>query len=264
MRGRSILKIVLVAAVAALLVVVVRTFGIADQLTPARLREFIGAYGVGAPFVYIGLYTLRGAILVIPASVLSLAGGLAFGPALGTFYTVIGATGGAVLSYLLARWLGRGFVERALKGRREYFRACDEGASRCGFSVVFVARLIPLLPFDMVSFGAGLSGIRLGPFALGTFLGIIPGSFAYNVLGDSFTTVGSPRFILALVLFALIAVVPLIWQRVTKRGIPTKGMQSEAGNGVAADAGAVPPVGSQLLDTTRDSSWPRGGATTRP
>lgn len=241
MRGRAILKIVLVAAVAAGLVVVAREAGIAERLTPERLREFVRAYGMGAPFVYMGLYTLRGVILVIPASVLSLAGGLAFGPALGTVYTVIGATGGAVLSYLLARWLGRGFVERVLKGRSGRFKAYDEGAARSGFSVVFVARLIPLIPFDVISFGAGLSGIPLGQFALGTLLGIIPGSFAYNFLGDSFTDVGSSQFILALLVFALIGSAPLVWRRVTKRGTRAHRMQSEAGDGPTARAKALPP-----------------------
>jgi uncharacterized membrane protein YdjX (TVP38/TMEM64 family) len=240
-RGRSVLKIVLVAAVAAGLVVVAREAGIAERLTPERLREFVRAYGMGAPFVYMGLYTLRGVILVIPASVLSLAGGLAFGPALGTVYTVIGATGGAVLSYLLARWLGRGFVERVLKGRSGRFKAYDEGAARSGFSVVFVARLIPLIPFDVISFGAGLSGIPFGPFALGTLLGIIPGSFAYNFLGDSFTDVGSSQFILALLVFALIGSVPLVWRWVTKRGTRAHRMQSEAGDGPTARPKALPP-----------------------
>lgn len=244
MQGRSVLALVLVAAAAAAAVVLAREVGIADQLTPERLREFVRGFGAAAPLVFMGLYALRGAVLVIPASVLSLAGGLAFGPLLGTVYTVVGATGGAVLSYLLARWLGRGFVERILKGSGSRLGALDEGASEHGFAVVFFARLIPLIPFDAISLGAGLSGVRVGPFALGTLLGIIPGSFAYNFLGDSVTDVSSPRFVLAVALMALVASAPLVWRWVTKRGTAMQEMQSDAGDAAMSARKAARSPGS--------------------
>lgn len=87
------------------------------QIKPITAREWILSFGVWAPIVYMAFYTIR-PLLFIPASILSLAAGLAFGPLWGTVYTIIGATSGAVLSFIVARKLGASLVKNKPKGQR--------------------------------------------------------------------------------------------------------------------------------------------------
>lgn len=113
----------------------------------------------------------------------------------GTIYTVIGATLGASAAFLTARHLGRDFIEGFLKGRLKVF---DDGAERHGLKAVLFVRLIPLFPFNIVNYGAGLSKIRFKDFFFATLIGIIPGSFAYVNLANSIMDIRSWRFAIAL------------------------------------------------------------------
>jgi len=186
------------------------------RLKPEDLRIFIQSFGLWAPFIYILIYSIAPSLL-LPGSVISLAGGLAFGGLYGTIYTVIGATIGASLAFLLARWLGRDLVTRLLKGRLKTF---DESAVRHGFKVILFLRLVPLFPFNGINFGAGLSGIRFRDYLLATVIGIIPGAFAYVYLGSSLTEIGSPSFFLAILLLGVLSAIPIIYRRVRGGFIP--------------------------------------------
>jgi uncharacterized membrane protein YdjX (TVP38/TMEM64 family) len=83
-----------------------------SDFTPTNIRTFILRFGFWAPLALIALYAIRGLVPVLPTEVLTLAGGLAFGTWLGTLYVLIGATTGACLAFLVARFLGRDFVSR--------------------------------------------------------------------------------------------------------------------------------------------------------
>lgn len=201
-----ILLFLLIAAFAAW-----RIFGF-QQLTPARIRSFILSFGRWAPFLYIFLYTVRPLIL-FPAVLLTLAGGLAFGPWPGTLYVVTGASLGAYLAFWVARKLGRDIVERWM-GKR--LQMLDDNAAEHGFRTVLILRLIPLLPFDAVDYGAGLSKIRFRDYAPATTLGMIPAAFAYNFLGHSLNELFSPTFYLAVGLVLLLLLSPGLYKWVKK------------------------------------------------
>ena len=96
-----------------------------------------------------------------------------------TLYTWIGATLGATLAFLLARLLGRDFFAQLLAGR---LQALDERLSRNGFFNMLILRLVPLIPFNAINFGAGLTSIRLRDYVLATAIGILPGTFVYQYL----------------------------------------------------------------------------------
>ena len=106
-----------------------------------------------------------------------------FGAYEGTLYTWMGAVVGATLAFLLARWLGRGFVERLFGGR---FAAFDQRIREHGFTGLLLIRLLPLFPFNAVNFGCGLTGIRLRDYVLATAIGIVPGTFVYQFLFAKF------------------------------------------------------------------------------
>lgn len=156
------------------------------SLHPDRIRGFLGDAGRLAPILYMGLMALAVIISPIPSVPLDIAAGAFFGPLLGTVYSSIGALGGGVISFLLARFLGRAIAERFLSGHIHFCRRCSD---RLLTKIVFFSRLLPFVSFDIISYGAGLTQMSLKAFAGASFLGMLPLTFAYNYFG-SFLVVG--------------------------------------------------------------------------
>jgi uncharacterized membrane protein YdjX (TVP38/TMEM64 family) len=160
-----------------------RAFGLFDAFEPARLAEQVrSARAVSwAPavfvLVYIGVTTLG-----LPATPLTLAGGALFGPWWGTAANWLAATLGATGAYLLARLLGRDAVRSLLGARVE---ALDRFAGASAFSTLLRLRLLPLVPFNALNFGAGFAGVRPVPYVAATALGILPGTAVYTYFADA-------------------------------------------------------------------------------
>lgn len=170
------------------------------------LRNWILSFGLWAPLFYIIAYTIR-PLIFFPASVLSIAGGLAFGAWMGTLYTIIGATLGAALSFVVAKTVGKSLVKKQWTGNAAKIQTQME---QNGFLYVLLFRLIPVINFDLVSYLAAIAKVRFVPFVLATLIGIIPGTFAYNFLGSSFVS-GNPQIIAAAVaVFIVLTVVPIL------------------------------------------------------
>ncbi|TWT07991.1 TVP38/TMEM64 family protein [Planococcus sp. CPCC 101016] len=170
------------------------------------LRSWILSFGIWSPVIYILVYTVR-PLIFFPASVLSIAGGLAFGAWMGTFYTIIGATFGAMLSFYVAKTMGKSLVRKEWTGKAGNIQSQME---QNGFFYVLLFRFIPVINFDLISYAAAFAKVRFTSFALATLIGIIPGTFAYNFLGSSFVT-GNPKIIvLAIVVFIVLTVVPIV------------------------------------------------------
>ena len=185
------------------------------EVTPEYVLNSIETHGpVAARLIYIAVYVV-GTVMFLPGSVLSFAGAVLFGAYEGTLYTWMGATIGATLAYLMARVLGRDFVERLFGGR---FSAFDQRIREHGFTGLLIIRLLPLFPFNAVNFGCGLTGIRLRDYVLATAIGIVPGTFVYQFLfakfGRRILTEGlrleyltDPQLWLAIGLFAAFVIV---------------------------------------------------------
>lgn len=139
-----------------------------------RERRFI------AP-AFVGAYALATA-LALPGSVLTIAGGAIFGFRLGVLLNWTGALLGATLAYLLARALGADALRRVLGGRADRLEAL---AGSHGFGTVLRLRLIPVVPFNLLNFAAGLARVPLRDYLLGTALGLIPGTVVYTWFADA-------------------------------------------------------------------------------
>lgn len=179
------------------------------HLSPEGIRTWILTFGGAAPVLFIFIYAVRPLIL-FPASVLSLTGGLAFGPVWGTVYTIVGATIGAVLSFWLARFLGNKLVSTRSK---EKWGKLEKQLQQKGFIYILLLRLIPIFPFDLISYGAGVAKVNFTAFLFGTLLGIIPGTFAYNFLGSSFLHEKKSYIVTAVVVFVLVTLIPLVLKK---------------------------------------------------
>lgn len=176
------------------------------QFDTIEIRDWILAFGLFAPVIYMFIYTVR-PLIFFPASILSIAGGLAFGALMGTIYTIIGATLGAVLSFIIARKLGRDITKKEWKGNA---RKIQEQMENNGILYVLLFRFLPILNFDLISYLAGISKVRLSSFFFGTLIGIIPGTFAYNFLGSSIIS-GNPKILItAITVFVALTIVPIL------------------------------------------------------
>ena len=178
-------------------------------LSPERVRGFVLSFGPWAPVIYLAAYGQP--IIPLPASLMTIAGGLAFGPAWGTAAALAGATLRACSEFGVARLLGREAVAKLLKGR---VAALDQRIAAHGFQAVLLIRLIPSFPFDMLNYGLGFTRVRFLPYAAGTVLGMIPGAFTYVYLGYSLT---DPRNLwklgLAIAMIAGLLVAQQAWKR---------------------------------------------------
>lgn len=120
-------------------------------------------------------------VALVPAEIMSIAAGLIFG-VLGFPLVVISATIGAILAFLLSRYMAREFMRKRLESR-PLFRALDRAIAQEGWKVVVLFRLNPLIPFNLQNYFFGATAIALKPYALATFFGIMPGSAAFVYLG---------------------------------------------------------------------------------
>lgn len=178
-------------------------------LTPERVRGFVLSFGVWSPAIYLLAYGQP--LIPLPASVMTITGGLAFGPLWGTLAALTGATIRACGQFVVARLLGREAVAALLKGR---VASLDERVGRNSFKAVLLIRFIPNLPFDVQNYGLGFSQVRFAPFAFATLLGIIPWSIAFVYLGYSLTDLAK-AWKLMLALLAIMGL--LLWQAAWKR-----------------------------------------------
>ncbi|MDF9816655.1 TVP38/TMEM64 family protein [Streptomyces sp. SPB162] len=150
-----------------------------------EVRQWVDSLGMWGPVVFAVCYALAVTAL-LPGSVLTASAGALFGLPLGVAAVLVGATAGAALSFGLARWLGRPVVARYAGSGR--LSRLDAYLTRRGFAAVLLVRLVPLFPFSVINYGAG---VRFSSYVTATVLGIIPGTVVYTGLGGSLGDPGS-------------------------------------------------------------------------
>lgn len=143
------------------------------------LTAWVGQLGWLAPLVFIACYA-AGAVLFLPGLVFTLAGGILFGPLYGTLYNLTGATIGATLAFLTARYIASDWVARRT-GKR--LRQLVSGVEEEGWRFVAFVRLVPLFPFNLLNYALGLTNIRLSHYIISSFIFMAPGGAAYTYLG---------------------------------------------------------------------------------
>jgi len=136
-----------------------------------------------APILYGTLMILAILIAPIPASPLAIIAGSVFGPFLGMFYTLISATIGAMLAFLIGRFLLKDSLGKKLEQNKTFKRF--EGKDNKNIVIlVFLTRLMPQVSFDLVSYAAGLTSVNLWAFTLATLIGLIPIVFLLSFFGS--------------------------------------------------------------------------------
>jgi uncharacterized membrane protein YdjX (TVP38/TMEM64 family) len=173
--------------------IALRYSGAAAHISKQGIQALVSGFGLLAPAVHVAVYA-AGTTVLVPATVFTLIGAVVFGKFLGTIYNLIGATGGAALSFLAARYLGRDFAARLLRGK---LRRLDAKAEEHGFILISYLRLA-YVPFAPLNYAAGLTRIRFLDYLGGSVLGMFPGVLIFTCFLDELTNLGSPADLLAL------------------------------------------------------------------
>lgn len=151
----------------------------------SNLTTFVKASGPVAPLIYCFIY-LIGPTIFFPASVLTMAGGVLFGPIWGTIYTIFSATAGATVPFLITRRFGRKPLERAVSKFDNFesmFRKFEDSVEAEGWKYVAFTRLVTLFPFLILNYAFGLTKIHLWTYVWASFLFMLPGSFMFTYMG---------------------------------------------------------------------------------
>lgn len=186
-----------------------------DQLDLDALDAWLSGLGFVAPLAYLGLYAV-GTIAFLPGALFALAGGALFGPVWGSLLNLVGATIGASIAFLIARYLAGDWVAARSGGR---LKRLIEGVEAEGWRFVAFVRLVPLFPFNLTNYALGLTRINFWSYAITSFIAMAPGAIAYTWLGhagrEAFSGDASAiRYgLLALGLLAAIALLPRLIRR---------------------------------------------------
>ncbi|XP_078181857.1 SNARE associated Golgi protein family [Carex rostrata] len=154
-----------------------------DQINAflTQFSEYIDGYGPAGYALFVLVYAGL-EVLAIPAIPLTMSAGLLFGPVTGTVIVSISGTVAAAVAFLIARYFARERILKLVEGNKK-FAAIDKAIGENGFKVVTLLRLSPLLPFSIGNYLYGLTSVKFLPYVLGSWLGMLPGSWAYVSAG---------------------------------------------------------------------------------
>ena len=211
---------------AAILAVLVAGIGLAvvyrDMFNVERITDWVEAAGLWAPFVFILAYVVA-TVFFLPGLVFTIAGGALFGPVWGTLINLTGATLGAVVAFLVSRYLAGDWVRQKTGGKLQKIM---DGVADEGWRFVAFVRLVPLFPFNMLNYALGLTPIRLSHYAVATFVFMLPGGAAYTYVGFAGreALAGGESVIqhalLALALLAVVAFLPRVVKAIRNKPVP--------------------------------------------
>ena len=142
---------------------------------------WVESLGSIAPIAFIVLYNVA-TVLLIPGSLLTLGSGVLFGLVWGSVYVFFAATLGATLAFWLGRTVARDWVSKKISAYPK-FAAIDKAVAKEGFKIVFLTRLSPLFPFNILNYAFGITQVSLKDYVLGS-VGMIPGTILYVYIGS--------------------------------------------------------------------------------
>lgn len=165
------------------------------------------SWGTLGPLLFIGLMILAIVFNPLPSAPIAIAAGAVYGHTLGTVYIVIGAEIGALAAFLIARFIGADLVRQLIPGSLSMGRFGTQNGLTLA---VFVSRLIPFMSFDLVSYAAGLTQIKFWRFALATFLGLVPVSFALAHVGSEVIDSEQTKLAAIVLIMGVLMALPLV------------------------------------------------------
>ena len=164
-----------------------------------KLQIWLETTGIWASIIYILLYTI-GTLLILPSTPLNLTGGAIFGIWWGTLWTTAAALIAAVVAFAFTRTVGRDIIAKKFAGRWE---AIDAEIRLGGLFYMFAVRLLPIIPYGLVNFTAGLTSIKFKDYFVGTLLGTLPGVLPFVMMGSGINQLSQGNILPLMLAFAL-------------------------------------------------------------
>ncbi len=143
--------------------------------------QWIQGLGVWGPIFVVAFY-IAACVLFLPGSVLTLGAGFIFKLLVGTIVVSIGSTLGACAAFLVGRTVGRKWISSKIASN-EKFAAIDNAVGQQGFKIVFLVRLSPIFPFNLLNYAFGLTKVSFAKYALASWIGMLPGTVMYVYFG---------------------------------------------------------------------------------
>ena len=205
-------KISLFIVIVLLVIFLAYQFGLIDLLTNiSALRAYLENLGWRGYVIFI-LLSVIVAVFLLPGQVLAIVGGLAYGGLIGGALTVIGASLGATLSFIIGKYVARGYIIQRF-GNDPTFQKIEKGVRENGLSFLIFTRLVPIFPFAIQSYAYAMTPMSVKKFSLISFLTMMPASFIYAFMASEIVAKGVSMSLLleltvAGVLLALLAYLP--------------------------------------------------------
>lgn len=171
-----IIGLIFVSILAAIFILPVKSYIISAL-------EWTENIGIWAPLVVVAFY-IASCVLFLPGSLITLGAGLLFGVVKGTIVVSIGSTLGAVSAFLVGRTLLRDWVSRKVSGNTK-FNAIDKAVGDQGFKIVFLTRLSPVIPFNLLNYAFGLTRVSTMNYFLASWIGMLPATVMYVYFGSA-------------------------------------------------------------------------------
>lgn len=232
MSSKSAFKIVGLLVLVGGLVAASRLLPLGAWLT--TFNAWASGLGVLGLVVFSAVYAIA-AVLMLPGSLLTLAGGATFGLLAGFVAVLLGATAGAALAFFVSRHLARRRVEAWIQAKPS-FAVIDKAVAKEGWKIVFLTRLSPVFPFNFQNYAYGLTSVSFPHYVLASFIGMIPGTFLYVYLGTLGRSgleaasggEGAATFRLVLQVVGLVAtlLVTILITRTAKRALRDAGVEN--------------------------------------
>ena len=206
------------------------------------LIEWIDGLGAIAPIVFIIAYIII-TVAFLPASIVTLGAGFVFGVVKGSILVFIGAMLGATAAFLIGRFVARDWIAKKVEGKK-FFSALDNAIAREGLKLIFLIRLSPAFPFNLLNYALGLTKVSLPNYVLGT-TGIIPGTIMYVYLGslvsdlamlgtDEATSNPVVDLIIKILIFATVVAISLYIAKIARAALKEAVPESETASVDAA------------------------------
>ena len=173
-KHKLIILILLVLTIISILI-----YGANSGISIKKFQTFIEHLGVLAPVIFTLIYAI-GPVIFLPITLLSIAGGVLFGPVIGTLCSLIGATIGAAISFLISKYLLKDWIDSKSHTKVIFFQNM---VRKEGWKFVSLLRISPFLPFNLQNYIFGVTNISLSTFCIATFISLAPGTFTYVYLG---------------------------------------------------------------------------------
>ena len=215
---KNTLRFLLLFVFFAGMIILSYAFDLPNRFSADAIRNYIIGKGLWGPVIFFLIY-MASALVIFPTVILSIQSGVIWGPVWGTLFTVLASTVASLLPFFLAQRLGHDFVGKWGGAKT---RICERYFVKNGLLTILIMRLIPVLPWDTVNYGAGLCGFRFRDYVFATLVGAIPASLTYNLIGDSFGEPLTKAKIAFITLMALttFGLVLYIQRRRSKKPVP--------------------------------------------